>query len=81
MTPTQVKAFLGAARDSRDYALYAMATNAIAAGEHLKVVSERLGNSNVLTTMDMYAHVALLDALVADDVGESIGEEAKPDLR
>jgi integrase len=34
-----------------------MATPMLAAGEHPKVVSERLGHSTVTLTLDTYSHV------------------------
>jgi len=63
------------------------ATEMVRTGHHLKVVAERLGHSDVRTTMAMYSHVQPgmgqaaaedADALFADDVGEDVGESESP---
>jgi integrase len=49
------------------------ATLALAAGIHPKIVSERLGHTNIAITLDLYSHVTpSLQAEAADKLGEVI---------
>jgi integrase len=47
------------------------ATLALAAGEHPKVVAERLGHSNISVTIDTYSHVS---QPMASDAAERVEE-------
>jgi integrase len=49
------------------------ATLALAAGIHPKIVSERLGHTNIAITLDLYSHVTpSLQAEAADKLGQVI---------
>ena len=51
-----------------------MATLVLAAGEHPKVVSERLGHSTIAITLDTYSHVLPgLQAAAAERLAEKEG--------
>ena len=51
-----------------------MATLMLAAGEHPKVVSERLGHSTVSITLDTYSHVLPgLQAAAAERLAATLG--------
>jgi integrase len=51
-----------------------MATLMLAAGEHPKVVSERLGHSTVSITLDTYSHVLpALQAAAAERLAVTLG--------
>jgi integrase len=50
-----------------------MATLMLAAGEHPKVVSERLGHVSVLLTLDVYSHVLPgLQAAAAERLADTL---------
>ena len=50
---------------------HTMATTALRAGIHPKVVQERLGHSSVALTLDTYSHVTpTLQQAAADALGE-----------
>ena len=58
---------------------HTMATLMLAAGEHPKVVSERLGHSTVAITLDTYSHVLPgLQAAAAERLATTLGASASP---